>query len=201
MIFLLFFGCSLKKELEQKIEHKPDSIAVAFNSKAVNYLSKVIDVDDSLWNSYYDSSLVYLCKAIELDSLYLNAYTNKAQVLVKIGLLTEALETLSKAEKIRPNFAEVIMGQGFIFEKMGDLKEAQKKYKEALQAYSSRLEIDSLKDNTKMDIAFLYIFLEDKRRAIDEIHDLILSDPKNKMYYEFEDMIEGFDREKFIKEY
>jgi tetratricopeptide (TPR) repeat protein len=113
-------------------EYKPDSIALVLNNRAVRLISDAAHTYDTLKNVMYDSAITYLNQAIEIDSLYLLAYTNKAQALQQKGSLKEALVVLNQVEGIKPDFAEVILAQGFLLEKMGKLERANEKYGQAL---------------------------------------------------------------------
>ncbi len=186
---------------QSEIEHKPDSMALSFNNKAVRLMSKVWPGNDSLNSVLYDSALYYLDQGIEIDSLFTSLYINKSKVLQKKGLLEEAVSILDTVLKIRPDFAEVIMEQGFLFEKMGRVKLANEKYKLVLSAYEKRLGDNPMSIKTRADIAFLYLFLEDRNRAIDEIQNLILENPKNEDLKATEELIKNFDRKRFIEEY
>lgn len=204
-LFLILMACGNPKEQAEQIDslkiHQPDSNALRLNNKAARLIGDAGHSYDSLKGLLYDSAIAYLNQAIEIDSLYLLAYTNKAQALQRKGSLSQALEVLYKMEIIKPDLAEAIMGQGLILEKMGNTELANKKYSQALEAYAKRLENNP--DNTRVqsDIAFLYIFLEDKDKAIDEIQNLILEHPDNEELKVIEGLIKNFERKKFIEEY
>jgi len=93
------------------------------------------------------------------------------------------------------------MSQGFILEKMGRSESAIAKYKQALDTYEKRLKNDPGNLGVQSDIAFLYLFLEDKNRAIDEIQNLILENPNDERLKTMGKVIKDFNREKFIAEY
>jgi Flp pilus assembly protein TadD len=204
LILLIVTCCHEGEKKEQQKEnrtHQPDSNAVKLNNKAVKLIGQVRPHNDSLNGVFYDSALTYLNQSIEVDSLYLTAYTNKAQVLLRKNLLEKAIEVLSKVQSIKPDFAEVIMGQGFILEKMGNIELADSKYRQALGAYEKRLNDNPGSAKVQSDIALLYIFLEDRNRAMDEIQNLILENPNNQELKAMQDYIKDFDRKKFIAEY
>lgn len=202
---LILASCSNRENKSQQIQsidkHRPDSNAVRLSNKAARLMGEISGYNDSLNNVLYDSALIYLNQAIEIDSLYVMAYTNKAQVLQRRGSLEQALVVLRKVDIMKPDFAEVIMGQGLILEKMGKLQLADQKYRQALEAYEKRLENNPSNTRVQSDIAFLYIFLEDKNRAIDEIRNLILEHPDNEALKAMEGYIKDFDRKEFIEEY
>lgn len=202
---LIVIACGNPKEQSEQVDslkiHQPDSNALRLNNKAARLIGDAGHSYDSLKGLLYDSAIVYLNQAIEIDSLYLLAYTNKAQALQRKGSLEQALEVLHKMETIKPNLAEAIMGQGLILEKMGNMELANKKYRQALEAYEKRVKDDPKNIRAQSDIAFLYVFLEDKNKAIDEIHNLVLENPTNDELKAIEGLIENFDRKKFIEEY
>jgi len=205
LIALLAASCIKRDKKSDHVESiftfKPDSIALKLNNRAVLLISDAAHTYDTLKSVLYDSAITYLNQAIEIDSLYLLAYTNKAQALQRKGSLKEALEVLNQVEIIKPDFAEVIMGQGFLLEKMGNMELAHTKYKQALEASVKRLNDETKKIKAQSDIAFLYVFLEDQNKAIDEIQNLILENPESEQLKMMEGVIKNFDRKKFIEEY
>lgn len=206
LLIVVVFSCNDREKQNQQsmdvLMYKPDSNALELNNKAAKLMGDAgHTVEDSLRNFLYDSAVIYLSQAIELDSLYLLAYTNKAQALQRKGSLEQSLEVLSKAQIIKPDFAEAIMGQGFLLEKMGNMELADKKYRQALTAFEKRLENNPKSDKVQSDIAFLYIFLEDQGRALDEIRDFLLKNPDSEQLKIMERVIRDFDRNKFFEEY
>lgn len=206
LLIVVVLSCNDREKKNQQsigmLTYKPDSNALQLNNKASRLMGDAgYTVDDSLRNLLYDSAVIYLSHAIEIDSLYLLAYTSKAQALQRKGSLSQALEVLYKVQIIKPDLAEAIMGQGFLLEKMGNMELADEKYRQALKAYEKRLENDPKSDKVLSDIAFLYIFLEDRNRALDEIRDLILKNPDSEQLKMMEGVIKDFDRTKFIQEY
>lgn len=205
LIVLIIASCSDREKKSHQdasvIGYKPDSTALKLSNEASRLIGDAGYTYDSLKTQLYDSAIIYLNQAIEIDSLYLLAYVNKAQALQRKGSLEEALQVLNDVEAIKPSFAEVIMGQAFILEKMGKMELADQKYRQALEAFKKRLEDDPESDKVQSDIAFLYIFLEDKNAALDEIRDLILKNPESEQLKMMEGLIKNFDRKKFIEQY
>lgn len=205
LIVLLVASCT---EREKKSDHGksiitywPDSTALKLNNRAVQLIGDAAHTYDTLKEDLYDSAITYLNQAIEIDSLYLLAYTNKAQALQRKGSLEEALEVLNQVEIIKPGFTEVLMGQGFLLEKMGKKELAEQKYRQVFEVYSKRLENDPENDKVQSDIAFVYIFLEDKDKAIGEIESFILENSESEDLKMMEGLIKDFDRKKFIEQY
>jgi tetratricopeptide (TPR) repeat protein len=205
IIVLIIVSCNDREKKSNQNEisnsYKADSLAIELNNKAISLISDAAHMYDSLSIILYDSAIVFLDRAIEIDSLYLLAYTNKAQVLQRKGSLEEALKVLKQVETRKPDFAEVITAQGFILEKIGRMELADRKYRQALKAYEERLDKNPMNDKVQSDISFLYIFLEDKKAAMDEIQKLIVENPNSEQLKMMESVIKDFDREKFIEEY
>lgn len=204
-IVLVLGSCSdsdkENNQTKKSTTHTPDSVVLALNDKAVKLIGEAAISTDSLNGLLYDSAIIYLDEAIDIDSLYLLAYTNKAQALQRKGFLKESLQVLGLVETIKPDFAEVIMAQGFIMEKMGNFEFSKQKYEKALQAYEDRLKKDPNNEKAQSDIAFLYIFLKDKNVALGEIRNLLLENPESEQLKLMERVIMNIDREKFIEEY
>ena len=205
-IFLLLLSCVGRQNKVPIVDgtslQQPDSMALILNNKGVYLMGQALMTDDSVIKKVlYDSALIYLEDAIREDSQYVLAYTNKSQVLRKIGNLKASLEPLEMARTIDRDLAEVIMAQGFTLEKMGDMELAMQKYREALVAFEKRLHDRPNDIKVQLDIAFLYIFLEDQNKAVDEVENLIIEKPDMDDLKEFERYVKEFDRKKFIEGY
>ena len=110
-----------------ELSHTPDSVSLSINNRAVVYVGKAIHGPDSLKVMYYDSAIELLDIAILRDSLYVDAYSQKANVLKRKGLLDESFAVLDQALAVNPNFAMLLMMQGFILEKKGEMNLANSK--------------------------------------------------------------------------
>ncbi len=202
LLSALTCGCDQENNTEEVDDvYQPNPEALELNNKAVNFIGNAAHSYDSIKGSFYDSALIYLNEALQVDSLYITAYTNKAQVLRNKGQLKESIDVLEKVESIKPGFVEVIMGQGLVYEKMGNMSQAHKKYNEALEAYKARLEDNPDPVKVKLDIAFLYIFLEDKHRGMNELEFLKDEYPDDQQIIAMEGYLKGFNKEEFIKTY
>ena len=179
--------------------------AIKLNNKAMELYSFVrsepISYPDSL---HLNSALTLLNKAIKLDTQYYLAYANKALILSKLKRYQEAMETLDKIIKIRPNYAEGISGQGFLYEKTGESIKAVERYQEAIAAYLRRLN-EPLKltnrVNVQVDIAFMLVFTNGKEAAMRLMDTIIVYNPNNKVANYMKKYITSFDRREFIDNY
>ncbi|HEY9044500.1 MAG TPA: hypothetical protein VIN08_01330 [Ohtaekwangia sp.] len=181
--------------------YKPNSVALKLNNKASGLIGDAGHTYDSLKNQLYDSAIIYLDKAIEIDSLYVLAYINKAQALQRKGSFEKAIGVLSRVQRIKPDFPEILISQGFLLEKIGKIVSAEQQYNKALKAYEERLKSNPKDEKTKSDIAFLYVFLKDKNAALDEIRNYLLENPESAQLKTTERYINALDRKTFINEY
>jgi tetratricopeptide (TPR) repeat protein len=191
------------KQIVKETEFNP--LAIELNNKAIKMYSYIGDESISMHDSLLiDSAIVLLNKAIKIDNQYYLAYANKAMMLARCKLYTNAIETLDQIIKIRPNYAEGIANQGFIYEKTGDLNKANEKYKEAINAYLRRLSdpyiiIDGV--SLQADIAFIFFFTEGKDKALQLIDTIISWNPDNKTAISMKGNIMTLNREEFISSF
>lgn len=144
-------------------------------------------------------AIVLLDKAISIDSTYYLAYANKAMILQHLNKNKEAIRVLDKITKIQPDYAEGFLSQGLIYEELGNIDSANKKYKEAIDAYNERIE----KNNNigdKINRAIILSLLN-KKKGRKEFEKLIEEYPEKEEYILFwkKQLFENFNREKFIK--
>jgi len=203
LVLLLLVNCkgTGNRKTDKLLSYSINPLAVEFNNKGISVLDGIWPHQDSINNLLYDSALFYFNKAVSIDSLYILAHTNKADVLRRRGELHEALTVLNLVEKIDPSLAEAIMAQGFLLEKMDNYGLSQNKYKKALSVFENRLEEDPSFSKIKADIAFVYLFTEGKDRAMNEIENAILEAPESRDLIGMKNIIQSFDRKKFIAEY
>ncbi len=175
------------------------------NNKAIELYSGVsgeaVTSKDSL---NFESALRMLNKAINIDPQYYLAYANKATILSMLKRYNEAIETIEQIIKIRPDYAEGIAGQGFLYEKIGDNKKATEKYNCAIDAYIRRLNDPckiKKKVNIQADIAFMLLFTSGKETATQLIDTIVARNPDNKVANYMKENILSFNRKEFIKSY
>lgn len=197
---------------EPLVTAKTKDLKTDFNASAKNLNNKAIEIlsgvsgepitsQDSL---HLESALTFLNKAIKLDSQYYLAYANKANILSKLKRYNEAIEILERIIKIRPDYAEGIANQGFLYEKMGDINKADEKYKSAIGAYIRRLNDPYKimnKINVQVDIAFMLLFTESKEMATQAIDTIIARNPDSKIAIYMKGTIMSFNRQEFIKNF
>lgn len=198
-LILFFYSCSsTEKDSYQSINPQ----AIELNNQVALILQEEslfrgVFPNDSLLNKALD----LVNQAIEYDSSYALAYSNKATVLCRLGHYNEAIASLEQASALKPNYAEVIQAQGFIYEKLGQIDYASDKYQEAIIAFDNRLKKDPKNVQFMTGKAFLLLFTEGKDFALAEINKIIDQYPDNNTALIMKETISLFNREEFIANY
>lgn len=185
-------------------KHKPNLNAIKLNNEAIELYSAVLGAPVTRIDSLLlDSAIVLLNKAIKIDKQYYIAYANKAMVNSKLNKYNEAIKTLDDIVKLKTDYAEGILSQGFLFEKIADSINARNKYNKAIEAYLKRLhdpnEINKV--NVQVDIAFALLFTQGKDKSLQIIDTLSSWHPNNDAIKTMKMNILNFNKEKFIKDF
>lgn len=194
-LILFFVKCSTessKKEIKSK--------AIELNDRAMIIYSEAIFKPLDVSRDELNKANNLLKQAIEIDENFVLAYINRANVLIKLKEYEEAINLLQRASELKENFAEVISMQGFLYEKIGNLDSANKKYQQAIEAYNKRIADNSNNIEDKVSRSFMLIFIEDKNTALEEIKKLSEEYPENPLVREMEQTIRNFNREAYIKD-
>lgn len=131
-------------------------------------------IDHYLINGQYSKALSgaeYGISNFPFNSLFI---VRKAQAISAVGQLKEALELLSKAEKMQPGNCEFFLTKASIFSQLKDSKRAIKYFYEALAASQ-----EEEKDEIYIDIAMEYENLNDYNSAINVLKEAIRFNPHN----------------------
>lgn len=141
--------------LEQQVQAKPKDlklrVALGYtyflkgkNDKAINELTKVIEIDKKYYDAYYNLGLVYQSedrlddalemfqKTTELAPRDYKGFLQRGIVYRKLKMNKQAIESLEKANKLMPGSANIIYEIGALAESTGDTNSAIRIYKEAL---------------------------------------------------------------------
>jgi tetratricopeptide (TPR) repeat protein len=181
-------------EVESKDFHH---LAREINDKAMNKITGSMPPYTKTDTLLLIESIKSFDQAIDYDSAYQLAYANKSMVLSFLGNYIEAIHTLDYICRLNPDYAEGFVSQGFFYEKTNFIDSANAKYKEALLAYSNRINLTN-KLVDKINKAFI-VSLINKDEGIKEIDYLIENNP-NDSYLKFQkqQLFIEFDREKFM---
>ena len=208
LAFILFFLMSCNQEADKSksttdiASHVPDSMAVVHHNKSIALLQQYSQFNsDSVNNVLLDSASKYCNNAIRVDSLYMLPYTTYSKVLIRKDSLFQAIRVLEQVESRIPSFAEVIVGQGFVYEKLGDLRSAEKKYRQALTIYEDNLLKDPENTEIQSNIAFIYFFVDNDVIALKEVRHFLSNNPESDQLKFMEQLIINFNREEFIISY
>jgi tetratricopeptide (TPR) repeat protein len=186
----------------QKKQKKINPQAIKLSNKAVELFSYARTKLLAEKKILFDSTLKLLDRAIQIDSAYYLAYANKANVFIAQKKYKKAIKVLKKSVKVRENYAEGLMLQGFLYEKINMLDKANSTYIEAIEAYKARLDTTfktKNRVNIQIDIAFMFMLIEGKQKALQFIDQIILRNPENEMALFMKENIKIFNREEFIK--
>jgi tetratricopeptide (TPR) repeat protein len=201
IIFLISFIFSCRGQDSGNLKNiSIDSLALDYNNQGVKLLARSNQIGENK-NQLLDSALFLFDKGIELDKNFIALYINKSQVLRKKSQFTEAIEVLDIVLRIKPNYPEVIMGKGFLFEKLNMKEDAAKSYIEARDFFLEQSMSNPNSVTIKCNSIFALYFVEGKVKALEQIDKLIVEYPESSEAFQFKTMLEEFDRQEFINEY
>jgi tetratricopeptide (TPR) repeat protein len=196
LISTLFFTSNCLSQLTnndyngEAIELSNEAIKISFDA---GFKPKSEAEDD------FNFAITLLEEAIKIDSNYVYAYLNKASVLIKLNRFNDAILEVEKAKQIKHDFVEAITFQGFIFERMNNVKKANQRYEEAISIYEERINSQSEGSiSDKSNLSFLLLFTEGKDAAMVKIQEFIKANPENELLLNMEQVIISFDRKSFI---
>lgn len=173
LTFFAFTSCSTNAK-KSKI---PNPTAVALNDSAVAIMMK-------FKSGNLDSAHILLDKSVGIDPDYFIAYSNKVSVYCRQMNFKKAAETARNLERIQPENPEGIFALGFLLEKSGQLKEAEKKYKKALSINENKLKNLDSKDKNYLSVQTNYalnlIFAHKEEQGRRELNKILAVDSENR---------------------
>jgi len=172
------------------------------NDNAVKLLQKSQQSNYDLQrkDTFLKEALAYLNLAIKKDSNFYNAYLNKSAVYRGLGQYDNAIKALDELLS-RKNYPEAIFVLGIIYEKQGEQKLANQKYKEAYAAYQEYMKSPLSTARDEMNKDYVLLFLEGKEKALQRINQKLNEDPGNTTLLTDKSIIEHFNREEFISSF
>lgn len=172
------------------------------NDKAIKLLQKSQNSNYDLQrkDSLLKEALVYLDLAIKKNSSFYNAYLNKSAVYRGLGQYDNAIKALDELLH-RKKYPEAIFVLGIIYEKQGNQKLANQKYKEAYDAYLEYVKSPLSTARDEMNKDYVLLFLEGKEKALQRINQKLKEDPGNTSLLTDKSIIEQFNREEFISSF
>lgn len=187
---LLFYTDSSNTKIIQ-LNHD----AVELLQKAQIFTSDSVEKDRLL-----NDAITKLDMVIKQDSSFYLAYVNKSIAYRVRGQYNNAIRELEEALRWK-NYPEAIFGIGLIYEKQGKQEQADQKYKEAYNAYQVYVKTlpSSAKDEVNMN--FVLLLLEGKEKSLARINNSLKENPNDTQLLIEKNMIESFDRQKFISSF
>lgn len=180
-------------------ENNRDLLVLNNNAvKVLQNINRVIDV--KIRDSLLNGAIIDVNKAIQQDSNFYNAYLNKAALLRKIGKYEESILTLQEL-LARKSYPEAIFVLGITYEKLGNFKLANERYKEAYEEYGEYLRTPLAIAQDEINQQFLLIFIEGKEKALEKINDELKEKPNDSELLINESIIEEFNRREFISSF
>jgi hypothetical protein len=167
--------------------------ASRLNDQAILIFQKYSYIPDSVRRS-----ISLLDEAISQDSAFITAHKNKVSLLGFLGLNDEAMMELAETRKYNKLDPELACIQGYMFEKSGNLAEANLKYLEADKMYDYLISVNQNFMDNSIGKAFLLFFTKGKGAALGEYNRLKRSYLDDKILL-FRSMFYSFDKEEFIR--
>ena len=177
-----------------------DSLAITYNNLGVKFLARSSQLGENS-SLLLDSAIYFFDKGLELDKNFTTLYINKSQVLRKKLKFKEVIQMLDIVLTIDPKYPEVLMGKGLLFEKLNNIEEATKNYLKAKEIFLEQSKSNPKNITVKFNSIFLLYFIEGKEQALKEIDKLSTEYQDNVEITQFRELIESFDRFKFIDDY
>jgi tetratricopeptide (TPR) repeat protein len=214
---LVFFSCKNKNTNEnqtEKAQRETNTKELSFyndtsnldilvlNDKAVQLLQKSQQKNYDLErkDTLLKEALRYLNIAIKKDSNFYNAYLNKSAVYRELGQYNKAAESLKELLS-RKKYPEAIFVLGIIYEKQGNQKQGNQKYKEAYEAYQEYMKSPLSTARDEMNKDYVLLFLEGKEKALERINQKLKENPESTSLLTDKKIIEQFNREEFINSF
>ncbi|WP_436516236.1 hypothetical protein [Ekhidna sp. To15] len=201
-IALQLASCATEtKKSEEVAKREIDPRVVELNNEVVDIISENLYMD-TFDIDQLNQALEKIEKAIEIDSQYVYSYLNKATLLKTLGHYDHALLEYAKASKFQPNNAELIFSQGVIYENIGKLDSAQDKYFEAIRLYNKLIEDNPDSIDLKVNRAFVFLFTHDGNEALAQLSIITSKSDQDRQKIDLmENVIRGFDKEDFIRNF
>ncbi len=169
--------------------------AVKLNDKAM-----LLTSSPELSKQILDSALILLNNAIRIDPTYYIAYVNKAAILLEMREREKALATVTKLLTIKPNLIEAMSLQGVILHCLGRNREAQAKFDDLLSVIEKKIKAYPDSVNLRLTYAIQLIISGRQEAGITEYRKQLADHPNNPDVVNMREIIEGFDREQYLKD-
>jgi tetratricopeptide (TPR) repeat protein len=146
--------------LNRVIEKSPDNLEAIINRGVAWFM--LGDLDRAI------SDFDYI---IGLDSNLSDPWLKKGQVLLKKGMINEALECLNKALQYNPSSIEALNERGHLYVSAKD-------YKKAFEDYSASLSLNRYQPKILYARAYVYAFMKKFAQGFPDIDEALRQDPR-----------------------
>lgn len=146
----------------------------------------------------FDKAILVVDSAIAAEPKNVDLLYTKFNFLLNNREYDKGIALLGEMHKFMQDNAEAYSYQGYLSDKIGKRDEAQQYYDKAIEACENRVKVGVDVPKSKANIAFLQMFKKDKLAALAAIAELIQENPKEGVYREWEQRIEGFDLPTFF---
>lgn len=209
IILILIVSCNRKEiKKENNVVNKSENVLAyehtnkeftKLNEEALLLLKKSqYKENEELKDSLLLKALTLLEKAIEINKDFYIAYINRATIQRNLGRYEAAIKTLKELINQNKEYPEAVFYIGLIYEKIGKIDIAKKKYQEALNIYELYLRTPMATAQDEMNKELLLIFVEGKQNALDIVKKRLEKEPGNTTLLINKKIIEEFNREDFI---
>jgi len=202
IILFLFFSlaaCDSPKPDQGNVnENEVGTVASRLNEAAMKrYQDHLLGKNEG--NDSLEASLKELDEAITIDPTQIIFHTNKADILLALHRGDDAIQALRNAVLVKPDFSEILSLIGFLYERKDDKEEALKWYQKAMNVYDKQIDDEKLVVNSKVNKAFLLLFIENGESAHKAFKKVKEEYPKESEMVYSEQIFKDFDKETFLK--
>ena len=186
----------------QSNEEKNRQLAVQKINEANELKKQAILFNDSLHKKekYYEA-LNLVDEAIKLDPNNEIAYSQKISIYGEFKDYKMILHILDDLKSIKGEYPELVLFQGMFLAKLHKKEEAKQKFIKALDSYLQRIKSDtSTIFYDRINIAYLYMFLDEKEKSQNEFDQMEKDYPSKKATVDYErEMLLDFEWDKYFE--
>ena len=198
IIFLIIYSCKADVKNDDSItSQEVKKKATELNNDAVELIKNFNSVSNK--DSLIFVSLSMLEEAIKLDSNNQPSHLNKVNVLVKLKKYNEAIKWIDTIEARFPSNDEIVIFQGLIFEKIGNIDSANIVYNQVKKVFMDRLSIKPNNIAYQLKIIELnYYITNDKNVTLNKLNELLSKLPQNKEILKMIELMKVFNKKEAI---
>jgi tetratricopeptide (TPR) repeat protein len=201
-IILLLIICSCKANTKND-----DSKAMQeAKQKAIELNNKVAELAKEFNNVPNRDSLIYMSLSLMEEAIKLNTYNqvshlNKTNLLVELKNYYEAIRWIDTIKTRFPSNNEIVVFQGFLYEKVGNIDSANIIYNNVKKVFMDKLSTNPSNITFLLKIIELDCYLtNDMNDTFKKLNELLSKFPQNKEILNMIEIMKMFDKKKYIDE-